>query len=313
MNANDRKTLSRITRCFLLFLILRLVEELLIIPRYVNSWGLIACVGGLVILLIYIRFINKPLEEIGIQFSEHKMRKALAIAVILNVVPAVIVYAVDYLRTAAKPGQTAFSFFYHSSEYAYANAGLRIFLMWLAIGVAISVIYAFFYEMTFRGLLITLGLRSLHFWQANLIQSCLYTIWFLIPVVRVIAYDSDKYSTKQILALFAVMLVYEMICAFKLGLLRYSTGSIWACIFDHFLFACILEMLHVQHTSADMTVQLDQNYYLRMLCYQAISLLIVLGYYLYKKPKIREQLKEQRSMHHSSHHSSHESSHDSAN
>ena len=106
-------------------------------------------------------------------------------------------------------------------------------------------------------------------------------------------------SATQILTLLLVMLVYEMLCAVKLGLLRFLTGSVWVCIFDHFAFACILDMIHVQHTASDMTVQLDGSYYLRIICYQAIALLMVFIYYIYKKPKIREQLSAYYAPHHS--------------
>lgn len=58
------KALSHISQCFFFFLILHLAEELLIIPKLYNTKGIISCVGGFVILLFYIRFINKPLEQI---------------------------------------------------------------------------------------------------------------------------------------------------------------------------------------------------------------------------------------------------------
>ncbi|MBQ7545585.1 MAG: hypothetical protein IJT41_01285 [Clostridia bacterium] len=285
MDVHARKAMTRITRCFLLFLVLHLVEELLIIPRYFNSRGLIACVGGFVILLIYIRFINRPLEQIGMIFSGHKVRKGIILAAIFNLVPAVIVYALEYFRISRLPGHTVISAFYSSARYAYSSAGFWRFAMWLAFGMLLNVIHAFFYETTFRGLLITLGLRSMRFKKINLIQAGLYTFWFLIPVLRLILYYSDEVSAKQILTLFLVMLAYEMLCAIKLGLLRFSTGSVWACIFDHFAFACILDMIHVQHTALDMTVQLDESYYLRIVCYQAISLLMVFIYYINKKKR----------------------------
>lgn len=285
MDARKRKALSRMIQCFSLLLVLRLVEELLIIPRVANTKGLVACLGGFVILLLYIRFINKPLEAIGMVFSRHKICKGLLLAVIFNVVSAVLVFTVEYFRISATPGDTAVSVFYDSVQHAYSSAGFWTFAMWLAIGILIAAIHALFYEMTFRGLLITLGSRSMHFWKINLIQAGLYTFWFLIPVVRMILYPSGS-SAKQILILFLVMLVYQMLTAVKLGLLRSATGSIWACIFDHFAFACILDMIHVQHTAADMTVQLDASYYLRIICYQAISLLMVFVYYICKKQKI---------------------------
>ena len=298
MDVHTRKAMTRITQCFLLFLILRLVEELLIVPHF-NSWGLIACVGGFVILLFYIRFINKPLEQIGMIFSGHKMRKAIILAVILNLVPAVIVYALEYFRVSATPGHTVITVFYNSAQHAYSSAGFLKFAMWLAIGMLVNVIHAFFYEMAFRGLLITLGARSICFWKINLIQAGLYTFWFLIPVLRVILYYSGATSTKQILTLLLVMLVYQMLISIKLGLLRFSTGSVWACIFDHFAFACVLDMIHVQHTASDMTVLLDQNYYLRIIGYQAISLLMVFIYYLYKQPKIKKQTSAHHAVHQS--------------
>ncbi len=288
MDASTRKALSRIIQCFSLFLVLRLVEELLIIPRVANTRGVIACVGGFVILLVYIRFINKPLEQIGMVFSGHKIRKGIIIALILNLVTAGIVFTFEYLRLSAAPGQTVISVYYDSTQHAYSSAGFQGFALWLAFGILVEVIHAFFYEMSFRGLLISLGLRSMRFWKINMLQTGLYTFWFLIPILRVILYYSDTTSAKQIALLFVVMLVYEVLCAVKLGLLRFSTGSVWVCIFDHFAFACVLDMIHVVHTAADMTVQLDQSYYLRLVCYQAISLLMAFVYYSYKKPKIQK-------------------------
>lgn len=298
MDARKQKALKRISQCFLLFLVLRIVEELLVIPRF-DTRGMIACVGGVVILLVYIRYINKPLEKIGMIFSGHKVRKGIILAAILNIVPAAIVFTLEYFRISRTPVHTAITIFFKSEQYAYSSAGFQKFAMWLAIGILVDVIHAFFYETAFRGLLITLGSRSMRFWKINLIQSGLYTFWFLFPVLRVILYYSSAYSAKQTLTLFLVMLVYQMLISVKLGLLRYSTGSVWACIFDHFAFACILDMIHVQHTAADMTVQLDGSYYQRILCYQAISLLMVFVYYMYKKPKI-EQLQKQANVHHTS-------------
>ena len=289
MEVHQNKALSRIIQCFALFLVVRLVEELFIIPRYINTKGVVACVGGFVILLFYIRFINKPLEEIGMIFSGHKIRKGILLAALFNVIPAVIVYAVEYGRLSSYPGYTTISVFYDSVDHSYSAAGIGGFLMWAAIGLAIALVHAFFYEMTFRGLLITLGSRSLPFWGANLIQSGLYTFWYLIPVVRVLVYYSGVYSLKRIAVLFVVTLVYEMLTAAKLGLLRSSTGAVWSCIFDHLAFAYILDMIHLQFTATDMSVSLDAKYYTRIIAYQLISLLMVTVYYFIKKQKIREK------------------------
>lgn len=292
MEVHQNKAVSRIIQCFSLFLVLRLLEELLIIPRYVNTKGLVACIGGFAILLFYIRFINKPLEEIGMIFSGHKVRKGILLGVLFNAIPAMIVYALEYRHQSLTPGHTVISVFYDSVQNSYSAAGFTGFLKWAGIGLLIAVIHAFFYEMTFRGLLITLGSRSLHFWAINSIQTALYTFWYLIPVLRILIYYSNVYSMRRILTLFLVTLAYEILTAAKLGLLRSSTGSVWACIFDHIAFAYIIDMVHVQFTATDMTVQLDEKYYTRIIAYQLCSLLMVTAYYFYKKQKIKEKQRE---------------------
>ncbi len=288
MKAKKVKALSRISQCFFFFLILHLAEELLIIPKLYNTKGIISCVGGFVILLFYIRFINKPLEQIGMIFSAHKIRKGILLAALFNLVPAVIVYVWEFYKHSSNGEHTVIRVFYESTDNAYSVAGLRGLVIGALIGLAIAVVHAFFYEMTFRGLMITLGSRSMHFASINTIQTALYTFWFLIPVLRLILFYRDTVTWREILSVFIALLIYESLAAVKLGLLRSATGSVWACIFDHIAFAYILDMVHVQTTDANMKVQIDGSYYVYIIAYQVIALLMVYIYYVIKKKKIKE-------------------------
>ncbi len=288
MEAKTVKALSRISQCFFFFLILHLAEELLIIPKLYNTKGIISCVGGFVILLFYIRFINKPLEQIGMIFSAHKIRKGILLAALFNLVPAVIVYVWEFYKHSSNGEHTVIRVFYESTDNAYSVAGLRGLVIGALIGLAIAVVHAFFYEMTFRGLMITLGSRSMRFAAINTIQTALYTFWFLIPVLRLILFYRDRVTWREILSVFIALLIYESLAAVKLGLLRRATGSIWACIFDHIAFAYILDMVHVQTTDANMKVQIDGSYYVYIIAYQVIALLMVYIYYIIKKKKIKE-------------------------
>ena len=285
MKAKKAKALSRIVQCFSFFLILHLAEELFIIPRIYNTKGVICCVGGFVILLFYIRFINKPLDRIGMVFSGHKIRKGILLAALFNLVPAAIVFAGEYFRYSSKGAHTVISVFYDSTENAYSSAGLGGLLLWALIGLAIAAVHAFFYETAFRGLMITLGSGSMHFAAINTIQTALYTVWFLIPVVRVILYQRNTVTWRYILTLFVSLLIYESLTAAKLGLLRAATGSVWACIFDHIAFSFILDMIHIQTTDASMNVRLDAGYFVRIIAYQAVALVMVYIYYVIKKKK----------------------------
>lgn len=288
MEAKTVKALSRISQCFFFFLILHLAEELLIIPKLYNTKGIISCVGGFVILLFYIRFINKPLEQIGMIFSGHKVRKGILLAALFNLVPAVIVYVWEFYKHSSNGEHTVIRVFYESTDNAYSVAGSSGFIRGALIGLVIAVVHAFFYEMTFRGLMITLGSRSMHFASINTIQTALYTFWFLIPVLRLILFYSDTVTWREMLSVFIALLIYESLAAVKLGLLRLATGSVWACIFDHIAFAYILDMVHVQTTDANMKVQIDGSYYVYIIAYQVIALLMVYIYYVIKKKKIKE-------------------------
>ena len=286
MDANKNKTLRRMIQCFSLFLALRVIEELLIIPRF-NTMGLISCLGGLIVLLIYVRFINKPLDEIGMLFSGHKIGKGVLIAFLLNLIPAAAVYFAEYRILLARGGYPRITIFYEEASRSYSAAGMRAFLLWTFAGLMIGIVNALFYEISFRGLLITLGSRSLHFGTINWIQAGLYTIWYLIPVLRIAIYNLGTAVTVQrLLILLGVTLCYELLTGLKLGLLRFSTGAVWVCIFDHILFAFILDMVHMQYTSTSGSVLLDSRYYFRILAYQAIAFVITAVYYAYKKKKI---------------------------
>ena len=291
MDAQKNKAFFKTIRCFLLFLILRLVEELVVVPKFANTMGLISCVGGFFILLGYIRFDDKPLEKIGVLFSGHKVHKGFGLAVVLNLIPMVVVYGLELFRFRSMPGSTHLTVYYDKIDHAYSVAGRSDFLMWLAIGLAVSLIHAVFYEMCFRGLLVTLASKSLSFGKVNAIQTVLYTLWFLVPTARVLLTQFSQFAVRDLLILVGFTVAYEILTGIKLGLLRYSTGAVWVCIFDHLAFSYITELIHVQYSVGTASVT-DAAYYVRMLGYQALSLLITLLYYAKKRKKIEAQKQE---------------------
>ena len=285
MNAKKAKTVRKLTASFFLFLILRVVEELYIIPRLYNTMGLVSCIGSLFILLLYIRLDNKPLETIGMLFSKHKFGKGLGIAAVLNAVPTLIVYPLAYLYFNDRHPNLAI--YYDQTENAYSLAGTKTFLFWVLFGLFVSLVHALFYEMAFRGLLLTLAARSFPFAAVNFMQAGLYTFWYLIPVLRIVLYAGGSYARKQLVALVLFLLVYEMLTALKLGMLRRATGSIWVCIFDHVAFTYIFDMLHIQHDGNALSA--DYTGYVVMLAYQAIAMLLTAVYYKKKIEKIQDQ------------------------
>ena len=289
MEAVQRKVVRKTIYAFLMFLVIRLLEELLIIPHFnLNTKGLISCVAGIVILLVYIRFDNKALDEIGLLFSARKVGKGLLFAFVLNIVAAAVTFGWAYL-TAKSSGFARLTFYYDEVTHAY-SAGFRTFLYWALFALVVALFHAIFYELSFRGLLLTIGSKTLPFGTVNALQAALYAVWFFIPILRVVVYQPAALDVKGFIKLAVFMIVYEFITAAKLGLMRKATGSLWVCIFDHIAFSFLLDMVHIQLTTKSMDVINDPNYYTQMLLYQGVSFCICYIYYIVKNKKTQERL-----------------------
>ena len=288
----QRKAVHKTVYAFLMFLVIRLLEELVVIPHFhLDTKGLVSCILGIVILLVYIRFDNKALDEIGLLFSAKKVGKGIGIALLLNLVAGAIIFGVQYLHMSRQDGSARLTLYYDGTDHAF-SAGLNTFLFWAGFGLIVAVFHAVFYELSFRGLLLTIGMRSLSFSVVNALQACLYAVWYLIPILRVLVYSPGARGWQWYVQLTLFMLAYEFITAFRLGLLRRASGSLWVCIFDHIGFAFILDFVHMQYTAPDMSVANDPNLYVQLIAYQLVSLLICFVYYQKKNTKARAKLQE---------------------
>ena len=288
----QRKAVRKTIYAFLMFLVLRLLEELVIIPHLrISTKGLVSCVAGIVILLVYIRFDNKALDEIGLLFSARKVGKGLLFAFCLNLFVGAVVFALAYLHLHLSDGTARLNLYYEKPAYSYSS-GLRTFLLWMLFALVVAVFHAIFYELSFRGLLLSIGSRSLTFGTVNALQSALYAVWFFIPILRVLIYQTSAMDVKSYLKLAAFTIVYEFITAARLGLLRKATGSLWVCIFDHIAFSFILDTVHLQYTSLTMQVNDDPDYYVMLLGYQVLSLVICYIYSVQKGKAVRQKMQD---------------------
>ena len=285
MEVANKKYRNRICHIFLMLIVLRFVEEFAI-ANAVDTMGLLTCAGGFFVLLIYLRFINKSLDEIGLLFMPHKVKKGFLMAIVLNIIPAAVVYLSEYFALKAQSESINFTIYYDNVSRAYSEVGLSAYIGWMAAGVFISAIHAVFYEMTFRGLILTLGTKTFTFRVANIVQSILYTVWFMVPVARVVLFNLSAYGVDRIIRLAVFMLVYQMIVSLKLGMLTKASGSVWICLFDHVAFAFITDSLHIQQSVGTATFT-DHSVYERLIAYQAISLVIAIIYSIVKTKRIK--------------------------
>ena len=288
MEPVQSKAIRKTIYCFLMFFALRLIEELLFVPRLGSTKSFIACLGGLIILLIFIRFDNKSLDDIGVLFSGRKIGKGLGFAAAMNAVVAIAVFSTEIFQFKSYPGYSRLVLYYESPDRSF-SAGIKTFLAWMGLALLVALVHALFYEIAFRGLMITLASRALPFAAVNLLQAGLYTVWFLVPVLRILLFSAGTLSRRQIVTLFLFSIVYEFLTALKLGMLRKASGAVWVCIFDHIAFSFIIDVVHMQYTNEAGALLTDSNYYVRALAYQAIALLISVIYYQSKMKKVMEK------------------------
>ncbi len=286
MDSVKKKYSSRVFHIFFLLFILRVIEEFAIVNA-VDTMGLLTCAGGFFLLLIYLRFVNKALDEVGLLFMPRKVRKGFLMAVVLNIIPMLLVYTAEYF--ILRPGSESINFtvYYDNVSRAYSEVGLSAYIGWMAAGIFVSAIHAIFYEMTFRGVILTLSAKVYKFGTANFIQAVLYTIWFMVPVARVALFNFGVYGLERIIRLAVFILIYEMLVALKLGLIRNASGSVWMCIFDHAAFSLVTDSLHIQQ-SVGISTFTDINIYQRLIAYQAISLIIAVVYAVIKNKKVKD-------------------------
>ena len=279
------KNVIRVANCFTIFLIIKILEDFLIVPKLgINIHGAFSCVVGFVAMLVYMRIYSKSFEDIGLWFSRRKVKKGVLVALLINVIAIVAVYPIEYLYRRSQGFTVVVTAYYEKASNSFSSGSTR-FLIYICIAVAVSVIHALFYELAFRGLFMRLCTRTFSFSVTNILQASLYTIWFCISFLRVVAGGSSL-NVYSMVMLLLFILVYEFTISIKLGLLKRASGSLWLCIFDHLIFGFVTDVIHFQCYSPAGNL-IEENSYLRLIAYAFISLFV--SYIYYNKRLGRQQ------------------------
>ncbi|MCR5485039.1 MAG: hypothetical protein K6F09_05540 [Clostridiales bacterium] len=284
MNKTAQRALFHLFNCFAILLIVRIIEEFLLVGILGDTHSIIVCVFGIIFVFAYLRVKLKPIEKIGLIVTRHKITKGFVLAVLINVIPFVLINGFIYFYYKSLGCSVSPAVFFDTAARSRDAAGTSVFLMWLLFALAVAVLHAVFYEISFRGLLIHFGNYGLSYTKTNLLQSGLYTLWFLIPLLKSITSTSKS----NFIFLFVFFILYEFITAYKLGLCRFATGALWLPIFDHLAFGYYCDCFRLQVSTAEGTLlnnQLDFRF-LPLLIYQVVSFIIVFIYYLNKKSSL---------------------------
>ena len=134
------------------------------------------------------------------------------------------------------------------------EGGLLSFLQWALLGLLISAIRALFFEVGFRGFCLHLNAEEQGYETGNLRQSICFTVLACIPmIIRLIQNLRTKelvaYSIPIALLAFLSVAIGMFLLAYRQGLLRYATGSVWICVFSFFFFDYFNNFFHAYRNS----------------------------------------------------------------
>ena len=273
-----RKQKLSILNIFLIFLFVRCIEYYILMPYLnISSHGFISCAMGVTVMFFYQKLVFGNLKSLGLGFNPMRMSKWIGLGVLFSVCPFLIISLVEFI--SYRIIGTPFVFRVFAYGYTIGVHGAGAWLTAIIFCAFISVVKDTLFEALYRGLILT-KLRTLYsFNMSNILQSALYSIWFLIIPVRYFIWNEPNFETKYIIKLCLFYLVFEFMCAFKWGLIARASGAVWVSLIDHIIFDFLTESLHF------IKYQGDENWYLRIFMIQVVSFCFAVVYNFYRKKK----------------------------
>lgn len=273
-----QRKLMGILNVFFVFFFVRCLEYYVFVPKTgFNSHGVITSALGMAIMFFYLYIVNGNLQAVGLISNYRKLFKWLGIGAVLSIVPIILVMLTEALSYVSS--STDFALSLYSFGYKKASSGNGVWLAAISICLITSIVKVTLFESLYRGYILVSLRKIMSFRSSNIIQSVLYTLWFLIIPLRYLIWNTQNYSGTEILKLVLFYIVFEFMAAFKWGLLTRASGALWVALFDHIIFDFFSETIHLVING------IDQNRLLRLFLIQLVSFAMTLVYYYYRKKK----------------------------
>lgn len=277
VNIFSDRTFCKMLNAFLFCLSINAIEYFFLINQQnIQTKGAISKVFGVIIVFVFLYSVRLKPRTFGLPPDPRVIVGGLKRAVMFSVaiIPA---YLVDILIVLIKGGHP------HLTVFAYNQPHSTVgFLYWIAnilILILINALSAFMLEFLFRGIIFRMGKAKFGFGQTAFIVSLFYSIWYLIiPLSKLI-----NYTAISVLPLCIFYVIFEFFLSLKWCLCVRATGSVWLCIFDHFIFITVTGLLRIVDTSDGLSNYIDVNKYWRYIVYQLVSFAL---YYIYYKKKM---------------------------
>lgn len=283
---------------FLIFVVIRIIENIFrMLPNSrINTRNMVGAILGLGILTIILYVTGKTNESIGIVLNKYKILKGLVVSWFVSITPILVglifdLMSMKLLSLRSPEGGYNIDFSVYAYGTRFSGGSFGTYLSRIALCAFITLLAALFYEMLFRGYLLSQSRRIMPFYAANLFQGTLYGLWCaIIPIlgalvgIASIASMGTTYAVKLILLYF----LHGLLGGLAYGLCVKASGAIWLSMFSNFILAFSMNIIH---TTSDSGMGLFEMR--RCVVTDACFLVFAFIFYAYKKKKhngIREKI-----------------------
>jgi membrane protease YdiL (CAAX protease family) len=226
--------------CFILFIIALLFKWIdTFVLRMDERLGelIISKTLGFIIVLAWLWLTGRKVADIGLHSGQLWLN--IKIGVLTTIAAFIIGYSVECLFLLLQGLHP--SFYLGAVDSKMGVTGGFLFALWLVLG---NFMNSFMEEGLFRGAMGRLARRKFGFWQTNLFQAFLFSIWHLPWVLKY--YQLGQITTGSEIAMATFFnSVPQLLIGVIYGYIYLKTGSLWGPWIAHVLNNSIANILHV--------------------------------------------------------------------
>lgn len=225
-----------------------LMVERYLVPRWtgIKTYSSITALIGLIILLIALRSRTQRRNVLGLQTVKTKIGKCILYAVFVPVIAFVCVLAVEQVVWKAT-GHSGFFvvpvrdlFFGDYRTASVSWVGMHGFILWMLIGLAVTLVRSFFLELSFRGLIFYHDVRYRNPMAGNIVQSIVFAVVVGIPPLfgLLLSFLNDEMTPQKewtYIVAAVTLLLYFFLWGYRNGQLRLFGDSILPCILSSWI------------------------------------------------------------------------------
>lgn len=218
-----------------------------------RTMSLITCVVGVFLTFVVSHSTPRPVKipaYLGLSSPFKYIIVDFLRSLLVSVVSIGLVCGAEYLFTMGTDSQLSAgdNIYFYGKEFSLNKCDVSVFILFIGLAVAASLIRTLFNELFFRGLILNINWDEKgSFTMANILQSVFTALYMTAsPIIIVLSGMSRNPGIVTVgnIGVIFIALFYGFIIALRMGMLRYIGRSLWCCIFEHWMLDTFYLLYH---------------------------------------------------------------------